>query len=261
MALDLTRFKLINMTGDGRDGIQGRIFALGTSDDLATATTQGYIDDLINLKVPFLNRQIVDGDVILLEYVLTPGVAPNPDVYSWVPTQVSYDATADSYTLTVLNWGTGGGGGGGTGTVTSVTLEAPSEFVVTGSPVTTSGTITLAKQTQSTNTVFAGPLSGAAAEPIFRALAMEDMPSGVSQYVPYNMQRVQLTPGDTSRSFSVPVFGMEATDLAFVTVRTLPNDAAVLTDVIPGVAALAIQFSANPGTGTEIFIICYKGPS
>src|SRR5208283_445808 len=38
----------------------------------------------------------------------------------------------------------GGGGGGGTGTVTSVGLTAPStDFVVTGSPVTTSGTLGL----------------------------------------------------------------------------------------------------------------------
>lgn len=38
--------------------------------------------------------------------------------------------------------GTGGGGGGG-GTVTSVGLSAPSAFTVSGSPVTTSGTLTL----------------------------------------------------------------------------------------------------------------------
>jgi hypothetical protein len=38
---------------------------------------------------------------------------------------------------------TGGGGGGGIGTVTSVGLVAPTGFSVTGSPVTTSGNITL----------------------------------------------------------------------------------------------------------------------
>ena len=38
----------------------------------------------------------------------------------------------------------GGGGGGGSGTVTSVGLVAPTGFSVTGSPVTTSGSITLA---------------------------------------------------------------------------------------------------------------------
>ena len=38
----------------------------------------------------------------------------------------------------------GGGGGGGSGTVTSVGLVAPTGFSVTGSPVTTSGNITLA---------------------------------------------------------------------------------------------------------------------
>lgn len=62
------------------------------------------------------------------------------------------------------------------GTVTSVGLAAPSEFTVSGSPVTMAGTLTLAKATQSANTVWAGPASGAAAAPSFRALVLADHP-------------------------------------------------------------------------------------
>src|SRR5574340_794003 len=43
----------------------------------------------------------------------------------------------------------GGGGGGGSGTVTSVGLAATSEFTVSGSPVTTTGTLTLGEANQS----------------------------------------------------------------------------------------------------------------
>ena len=49
---------------------------------------------------------------------------------------------------------------GGGGTVTSVALSLPSIITVSGSPVTTSGTLTGTLATQSANTVFAGPTSG-----------------------------------------------------------------------------------------------------
>jgi len=63
------------------------------------------------------------------------------------------------------------------GTVTSVGLALPaSVFNVTGSPVTGSGTLTGAFVTQSANTVFAGPTTGGAAVPAFRALVAADIP-------------------------------------------------------------------------------------
>lgn len=68
--------------------------------------------------------------------------------------------------------------GVGTGTVTSVGLSLPAEFVVSGSPVTASGTLTGTKANQSANQVYAGPSSGAAAVPAFRALAATDLPAG-----------------------------------------------------------------------------------
>lgn len=65
----------------------------------------------------------------------------------------------------------------GTGTVTSVALALPSIMAVSGSPVTTSGTLTGALTTQSVNSIFAGPSSGAAAAPTFRALTTADIPA------------------------------------------------------------------------------------
>lgn len=61
------------------------------------------------------------------------------------------------------------------GTVTSVGLAAPTQFTVSGSPVTTSGTLTFAWNTQTANTVLAGPASGVAAAPTFRDLALADL--------------------------------------------------------------------------------------
>src|SRR5215472_5176066 len=68
--------------------------------------------------------------------------------------------------------------GGGSGSVSSVALTMPSEFTVTGSPVTGSGTLAVTKATESANTVFAGPTSGGAVAPTFRSLVAADMPAG-----------------------------------------------------------------------------------
>jgi hypothetical protein len=64
----------------------------------------------------------------------------------------------------------------GTGTVTSVDLSASGEFSVSGGPITTSGTLVLTKTNQSANQVWAGPTSGVAAQPSFRALVLADLP-------------------------------------------------------------------------------------
>jgi hypothetical protein len=57
---------------------------------------------------------------------------------------------------------------GGGGSVSSVGQVAPSEFVVSGSPVTGSGNLTLTKAAQAANRIWAGPTSGADAQPTFR---------------------------------------------------------------------------------------------
>lgn len=75
------------------------------------------------------------------------------------------------------------GAGGGSGSVTSVGLSLPSIFSVTGSPVTTSGTLTGALATQSPNAIFAGPTTGSAAAPTFRALVAGDIPDISATYL------------------------------------------------------------------------------
>lgn len=98
------------------------------------------------------------------------------------------DGTAAVRTLTAgsgisITDGDGVGGNptisatGGTGTVTSVAITAPAILSVSGSPVTTSGTLALSLATQTANTVFSGPTTGAAATPAFRALVSDDVPN------------------------------------------------------------------------------------
>lgn len=96
------------------------------------------------------------------------------------------------------------GSGGGDGTVTSVGLALPNIFTVTNSPVTSSGTLTGTLATQTANTVFAGPTSGGAATPGFRALAASDIPSLSSTYLP-------LAGGTMAGVLNIPVSDLSLT--------------------------------------------------
>jgi hypothetical protein len=70
----------------------------------------------------------------------------------------------------------------GLGTVTSVGLTMPAQFTVASSPVTTSGTLAVTLNTQTANLVFAGPVSGGAAAPTFRALSSADIPTALNSH-------------------------------------------------------------------------------
>jgi Repeat of unknown function (DUF5907) len=66
--------------------------------------------------------------------------------------------------------------GGGGGTVSSVGLALPAQFAVTGSPVTSSGALSVSWNNYNANTILAGPASGDAAAPTFRPLVPADLP-------------------------------------------------------------------------------------
>jgi hypothetical protein len=77
----------------------------------------------------------------------------------------------------ISNTGTACGTGSGSGSVTSVGLSLPAQFNITGSPVTGSGTLTAAWAHQTATYFLAGPTSGPADTPAFRAIAATDVPT------------------------------------------------------------------------------------
>lgn len=100
-----------------------------------------------------------------------PGSGQIPVLPAAAPT-VGYVLTAAD-TAGTLSWSPVG-----TGTVTSVALNLPTSlFDISGSPVTTAGTLTATLDTQVANRVFAGPTGGAATTPTFRALVLADLPA------------------------------------------------------------------------------------
>lgn len=91
-----------------------------------------------------------------------------------LPSQSGQAGKVLSSNGTVANWTAGG-----VGSVTSVAMSVPAEFTVSGSPITTTGTLAVTKATQLANLVWAGPASGSAAVPTFRAIMVADVPTGI----------------------------------------------------------------------------------
>ena len=114
------------------------------------------------------------------------GTAPVTSVGATAPIQSSGGVTptisitqASSTTngyLSSTDWNTFNNKTSNTGTVTSVALSLPAQVSVSGSPVTTSGTLTAAWASQTANYVFAAP-NGTAGTPTFRALVAADIPT------------------------------------------------------------------------------------
>ena len=81
-----------------------------------------------------------------------------------------------AYDSTLGYWKNIPGSSYGTGTVTSVGLSLPAIFTVSGSPVTTTGTLTAVLASQTANYFFAAP-NGLAGAPTFRAIVAADVPT------------------------------------------------------------------------------------
>ena len=128
-----------------------------------------------------------------------------------------------------LKWVTGSGWisaavSGGSGTVTSVGLSLPAIFSVSGSPVTTSGTLTAALATQLANLIWAGPVSGGAATPTFRAMVTADIPNDTVTYA--KLQNISATLRVLGRIAAGAGDAEELTAANLYTIMSLLNGAA-----------------------------------
>jgi hypothetical protein len=152
-----------------------------------------------------------------------------------------------------------GGGGGGSGTVTSVALALPGIFSVSGSPVTTSGTLTGTLATQSANWVFAGPSSGGAATPTFRALATADFPASGVAAASYTCTNLTVDStgritSATSGSCSGGGGGLPAATLVAANYTTLSTDWAISADATGAARTITLLSAASAGAGKIISV-------
>jgi hypothetical protein len=115
----------------------------------------------------------------------------------------------------------------GSGTVTSVALALPGIFSISGSPVTTSGTLTATLAVQDANTVWAGPTSGADAAPTFRLLVDDDIPVELARVadLPASLPPSGTAGGDLSGTYPNPT--VDAIQ-GYAVHTTAPGDGQVL---------------------------------
>lgn len=95
-------------------------------------------------------------------------------------TQTAGDNTTKVATTAFVTAAVGSAGGG---TVSSVALTAPSFLSVSGSPITSTGTIAITLASQTANHVFTAP-NGSSGTPSFRALVSADIPDLSASYLP-----------------------------------------------------------------------------
>jgi len=145
-----------------------------------------------------------------------------------------------------------------TGTVTSVALSLPSFITVSGSPVTTTGTLTGTLASQTANTAFLAP-NGAAGAPTFRAIVAADLPTATGAALGVAQAGAGLTAA--AGVFSVN-FASATRTVRVVTaagaITVVTTDDIVIVNKTTG-AASAVSLPAAPATGESYTIKDGKG--
>ncbi len=134
----------------------------------------------------------------------------------------------------------------GAGGVASVSLGLPAQFAISGSPVTGTGTLTGSWNTQTANYVLAGPSSGAATVPTFRALVAADLPtSGASAATYQSLSTV--TGALVLTALTLDVYGRVTGTSNTSTTLALPGVANTWTKS-QNVAAVTLTFASPLAT-------------
>lgn len=144
----------------------------------------------------------------------------------------------------------------GSGTVSSVGLSMPGIFTVTGSPVVGAGTLTATLNTETSNTVWAGPTTGAASAPTFRALVGADLPNpsattlgGIQSVAAVAHQWINSISTGGVPALSQPAF----TDISGTLSPTqCPNPSAITTGCVQSYALVASQWINSISTSGVI---------
>jgi hypothetical protein len=171
--------------------------------------------------------QLVAGSVTAAQ--IADGTLTDADVAS-----ANKDGAAATPSLRTLGTGAqqaAAGNHGHAASVSSVGLTMPGEFSVSGSPITTSGTLAVSKANQSANQVYAGPASGGAGAPGFRALVLADLPA---------ITQVGYAAGATSGPTTTSTTNVDMPDLS-VTLTTAGGDLLVFFWSMVSVNAVGVQ--------------------
>lgn len=136
---------------DGKDGLNGRDGKDGVDGKDGKDGTDG-VDGIsvVDARVDFdggLVMVLSDGSEIDAGQIFSPEVAQNIQIFrgggggTSLPDQSGNSGKYLTTDGSALSWATVSGGGGGSGTVTSVAMSVPTGLTVSGSPITTDGTL------------------------------------------------------------------------------------------------------------------------
>lgn len=201
-----------------------------------TLTSAGGTETLVNdgIGPALANKGLTAGTGISLSSTATDvtvtNSAPDQVVALTAGTGIGITGAYPNFTITNSSPSSGG-------TVTSVGLALPTEFAISGSPVTGAGTLTGSWNAQSANTVLAGPTSGGAATPTFRALVSGDIPS--LPYVSTTLTSSQIIVGNA---------GNVATAVAMSGEASIDNAGAVTLSNSAVIGKVLTGFTPAPGT-------------
>lgn len=240
---------------------EGAVTSFDVTDALAANIRAG--DELIlvhpvtNQSVTFtVTTDVGDGDTTIAATGTIPEgdfPANTPVIYGQqnllqqgAPQFALPDGVTDGYVLTwdaaTNTWGPEPAGAGSG--VTSVAMTVPTDILsVSGSPITSSGTLAVSKVNQSANVVFAGPTTGAAAAPTFRALVTADLSAGMVTYAKIQNVTGSRLLGNPTGSAAAPAEIPLGTGMAF--------SGGSLTCTVTGIGATAADngLSWNSGAG------------
>lgn len=187
-----------------------------------------------------------------------PIVTGSDGVYSFAVSDGDYDITITGSNITTQNiprvnfFDSTTAGIPGTA-VSSVGLSMPAEFTVSNSPLIAPGTLTVTKATETANTVWAGPTTGAAAAPTFRALVAADV----------NSVAVDLTTAQASIA-GAKTFTSALTASAGISTTTMTASGAVsgTTGTFSGaISGTTGTFSSTIGAATVVRYTAYNNSS
>lgn len=168
-----------------------------------TATSNSTLVTLNSLSLPYSQLTGTPTPLTFSDSLSLSGTTVTLKNDSASPTATQYYGTNASSILGYYNLPPPG-----TGTVTSVALQDSSStpiYSITGSPVTSNGTLTFTLNTEPANFIFSGPTTGTSSQPTFRALVIADIPVLSSLYVTQSEVGAPLGVATLDASGKIPV--------------------------------------------------------